>query len=171
MPQSRKDLLDRLACKAQIDRVRAKIQVARPSQRAIVGDSNLLEQSRLQPSFKYSHTSVVGKIDDAADPVVESNLETISTNCFCFGDFHFLSLLTLQKQAVNRKRPCRSMTAVALEKRIDKRRGFGATKNDQCANQQEHNNDRRNKVGLVRQDEVEQLGDEGTAAHEGEAKG
>jgi hypothetical protein len=61
-------------------------------------------------------------------------LETICTNCFCFGDFHFLSPLTLQKQAVNRKRPCRSMTAVALEKRIDKRRGFGATKNDQCAN-------------------------------------
>ena len=100
MPQSRKDLLDRLACKAQIDRVRAKIQVARPSQRAIVGDSNLLEQSRLQPSFKYSHTSVVGKIDDAADPVVESNLETICTNCFCFGDFHFdgeLGPVTLQK--------------------------------------------------------------------------
>jgi hypothetical protein len=28
MPQSRKDLLERLACKAQIDRVRAKIQIA-----------------------------------------------------------------------------------------------------------------------------------------------
>ena len=100
MPQSRKDLLDRLACKAQIDRVRAKIQVVRPSQRAIVGDSNLLEQSRLQPSFKYSDTSVVGKVDDAADPVVESNLETICTNCFCFSDFHFdgeLGPVTLQK--------------------------------------------------------------------------
>ncbi len=57
------------------------------------------------------------------------------------------------------------MTAGALEKRVNKRRGFGAAKNDQCANQQEHNNDRRNKVGLVRHDEIEQLGDEGTAAH------
>ena len=100
MPQSRKYLLDRLAGHAQIDRVRAKIQVTRPSQRTIGGDSNLLEKSGLQPSFKYSHTRVVEKIDDAADAVVESNLETICTNCFGFGDFHFdgdLCRVTLQK--------------------------------------------------------------------------
>ena len=63
------------------------------------------------------------------------------------------------------------MTAGASEQRVNKRRGFGAAEDNQRANQQEHNNDRRNKVGFVRQDEVEQLGDEGTTAHEGEAKG
>jgi hypothetical protein len=94
MPQSRKDLPDRLACQAQIDRVRAKIQVVRPSQRAIVGDSNLLENSGLQPSCKHSQTSIVGKIYDPADPVIESDLETISANCFCSGDFHFARKLT-----------------------------------------------------------------------------
>ena len=52
-----------------------------------------------------------------------------------------------------------------LEQRVNKRRGFGATKNDQCADQQEHDNDRRYEVGLVRHDEIEQLGDEGTTAH------
>ena len=57
------------------------------------------------------------------------------------------------------------MTAGALEKRVNKRRGFGAAKNDQCADQQEHDNDRRYEVGLVRHDEIEQLGDEGTTAH------
>ena len=57
------------------------------------------------------------------------------------------------------------MTAGASEQRVNKRRGFGAAKNDQRANKQEHDNDRRNEVSLVRHDEVEQLGDEATAAH------
>ena len=57
------------------------------------------------------------------------------------------------------------MTAGASEQRVNKRRGFGASKNDQRANKQEHDNDRRNEVGFVRHDEVEQFGDEGTATH------
>ena len=62
------------------------------------------------------------------------------------------------------------MTADALKERVNKRRGFGAAKDDQCANQQEHNNDRRNEVGLVRHDEIEQLGDKGTTAHGGKLR-
>ena len=62
------------------------------------------------------------------------------------------------------------MTAGASEKRIDKRRGFGTTKNDQRTNQQEHDNDRRYEISFVRQDEVEQLGDEGTTAHGGKLR-
>ena len=53
----------------------------------------------------------------------------------------------------------------SLEQRVNKRRGFGAPKNYQGANQQKNNDDGRNKVSFVRHDEVEQLGDEGTAAH------
>ena len=57
------------------------------------------------------------------------------------------------------------MAAGVSKQRVDKRRSFGATENDQRANQQKNNDDGRNKISFVRHDEVEQLGDERTAAH------
>lgn len=49
------------------------------------------------------------------------------------------------------------------EERVDERRGFGAAEDDENSDQQQHNDDRSNEVSLVRQDEVEQFGDKGTA--------
>jgi len=75
MPQKREDFLYRLARQPKIDRIRAKIQVARPSQGTIVGDGNLLEEPGIEPSCKYPDTCEIGKIDDATNPVVELELQ------------------------------------------------------------------------------------------------
>ena len=57
------------------------------------------------------------------------------------------------------------MAAGASEQRVNKRRGFGAAKDDQCADQQQHDDNRGNEISFVRHDEVEQFDDEGTATH------
>jgi hypothetical protein len=48
----------------------------------------------------------------------------------------------------------------SLKQRVNEGRGFGAAEDDEDADQQENNDDRGDEVGLVRQDEVEQFGDE-----------
>jgi len=92
MPQTRNDLLNRLSCKPNINHIRAKIQVARPCQGAIGSDDNLLEDAGSQPSLEHPDASVVRKVNDAADPVVEHDMKTIAAEGFYFSDFHFATM-------------------------------------------------------------------------------
>ncbi len=75
--RSEEKLFRTFSCQPHVERVRAKIQVPRPSQCTIVGNRNLLEETWLQPSLKNADTRAVRQIHDATLSVVEFNLDPV----------------------------------------------------------------------------------------------
>jgi hypothetical protein len=75
--RSEEELLRTFSRQPHVERVRAKIQVPRPSQCTIFGNRNLLEETWIQPSLKNADTRVVRQIHDATLSVVEFNLDPV----------------------------------------------------------------------------------------------
>src|SRR5438067_321054 len=96
--QSGKKLLWSFASHLQVERVGAKVEFARPLQRADRRDDHLLKDTRLLPDFKHAATSQIAQISDAGGAIIKaqpqmkafkrlnlSNLhaEKISDETFC----------------------------------------------------------------------------------------